>query len=374
MKRSAAAAERLAWVAAIREPQRVTGWDLAQWDRVVRLARRLRLLSRLGESLEEAGMLEAVPEQARRHLVAETKFSRARTTSLTWMLDRIAFMLRDADYPLVLLKGAAYIGQDLPISRGRLPSDADILVSRSDVADAQRRLQQAGWVEPDLDAHDRRYYHEWSHEVPPMQHSEHALELDLHHNILPPTGHVSIDAALLFQRIQPSKWSRWYVLHPVDQVLHSAAHLFFDSELRDRLRDLVDLDGMLRTFGVEQSFWQELPRRARQLGLIEPLVLAVYFCRTWLHTPVPATVVTEIDSMGDAGLRAPWLRPALAATLVPIEPDQRQSTLQLLAAQMLLARHHYRRLPLRLLIPHLWHKARKPAARTSDDGNRAHDA
>jgi hypothetical protein len=374
MKRDATAPSNLEWVLAIREPQRAMQWDLAQWDRVIRLGRRLRLLSRLGESVEAAGLLDAVPEQAGRHLVAETNLSRARTTSLAWLLDRLAFMLRDASYPLVLLKGAAYIGQDLPISRGRLPSDADILVSRSNVADAQRRLQGAGWVEPDLDLHDRRYYHEWSHEVPPMRHPEHALELDLHHNILPPTGHVRIDAALLLQRIQPSKWPRWYVLDPVDQVLHSAAHLFFDSELRDRLRDLVDLDGLLRTFGVGISFWEELPRRARQLGLAEPLVLAIHFCRTWLHTPVPATVMTEVDGMRVASLRAPWLRTALAATLMPAEPDRRHNTGQALAAQVLLARHHYRRLPLRLLIPHLWHKARKPAAKPPEDGVQAPDA
>jgi hypothetical protein len=72
-----------------------------------------------------------------------------------------------------------------------------------------------------------------------------------------------------------------------------------------------------------------------------------------------------------AGLRAAWVRPALAATLMPTEPDQRRNTMQALAAQLLLARHHYRRLPLRLLIPHLWHKARKPAPKPSEDGVQA---
>ena len=68
-------------------------------------------------------------------------------------------------YPRVLLKGAAYIGQDLPIAAGRLPSDLDILVPQAHLPDAQARLTQAGWNAVALDDHDRRYYYEWSHEV-----------------------------------------------------------------------------------------------------------------------------------------------------------------------------------------------------------------
>ena len=60
-----------------------------------------------------------------------------------------------------------------------------------------------------------------------------------------------IDADALLGRLQPSKWHPWQVLHPVDQVLHCAAHLFLDSDLRDRIRDLVDLDGLFRHFGAD---------------------------------------------------------------------------------------------------------------------------
>jgi hypothetical protein len=235
---------QFSWLQALREPARALDWSLADWDRIVRLARRLRLLSRLAESLAEANLLDQVPAPARRHLIGEQRLSRWRIQALVWALNRIEAVLSNAPYPRVLLKGAAYIGQGLPIAAGRLPSDLDILVPQAHLADAVAQLERAGWSAGAINEHDRRYYDEWSHEVPPMVHPLHRVELDLHHNILPPVARTHVDAGLLLQRLKPSRWTAWQVLDPPDQVLHSAAHLFLDSDIRDRVRDLVDLDGL----------------------------------------------------------------------------------------------------------------------------------
>ena len=349
---------RMAWVQALSQPQLALDWPLPEWERVIRLSRRLRLLGRLAESLEAASLLQQVPAPAARHLVAELQYSRWRTGALLWALERLSAMLGDVPYPLVLLKGAAYIGQGLAFAAGRLPSDIDILVPREHLAHAQGLLLAAGWSEAELDDHDRQYYHEWSHEVPPMQHPLHGLELDLHHNILPPMAHTRVDAQLLLARLQPSRWPRWQVFHAHDQVLHSAAHLFYDSEARDRLRDLVDLDGLLRHFGATAGFWDGLPDRAAELGLSEPLALACHFTTQWLQTPVPEAARRRIESAGPSALRRAWLHRLLSAILMPTEPDDAPPWQQQLAALILLARYHYRRMPLKILLPHLWHKLR----------------
>lgn len=358
----------LAWLQALRRPALALDWSLADWQRVVRLSRRLRLLARLAEALDAAGLLERVPAPARRHLVAEQRLSRWRTAAMRWAIERVTAALGEAPYPRILLKGAAYLGQSLTIAAGRLPSDLDVLVPRAHIADAQSRLLAAGWTERTLDEHDRHYYHELSHEVPPMSHPLLALELDLHHNILPPVARTHVDASLLMARLQPSQWPSWHVLDPVDQVLHSAAHLFLDSEARDRIRDLVDLDGLLRHFGAEFGFWHRLPERARALGLVEPLALACYFCVHWLGTPIPAETQRSIAAIGPSKWRRAWLLPLLEKILMPTEPDDDPTRAQDFAATVLLARYHRQRMPLRLLVPHLWHKLH-PRRRTSgDDG------
>ena len=348
----------MTWLQALREPRVALNWSLPEWERVVRLSRRLRLLGRLAESLEAAELMAQVPAPAARHLVAELQYSRWRTGALTWALERLPAMMGEVPYPLVLLKGAAYVGQGLRIAAGRLPSDIDILVPREHLADAVQRLTDAGWSEGDIDEQDRHYYYAWSHEVPPMHHPLHGLELDLHHNILPPIAHTHVDAALLLERLQPSRWARWQVFHPHDQVLHSAAHLFHDSEARDRLRDLVDLDGLLRHFGQAPGFWDTLPDRAAELGLSEPLALACHFATIWLETPVPEAVRRRIESAGPSALRRAWLHRLLATILRPAEPDEPPPWQQAVAAQILLVRYHYRRMPLNILVPHLWRKWR----------------
>lgn len=349
---------QFAWLQALRHPELSLAWSLADWDRVVRLARRLRLLSRLAESLAEVGLLDQAPVPVRRHLIGEQRLSRWRIQAVLWGLERIEAALTDAPYPRVLLKGAAYIGQGLPIGAGRLPSDLDILVPLANLPDALARLESAGWSAGEVSEHDRRYYLEWSHEVPPMHHPLHRVELDLHHNILPPVARTHVDANLLLQQLKPSRWTAWQVLDPVDQVLHSAAHLFLDSEARDRVRDLVDLDGLLRHFGTTAGFWDRLAPRANALGLFEELALASHFCIQWLGTPVPDGAARSIAALGPNALRRAWLLPMLGSVLKPTEPDDRPARTQDLAATALLARYHYNRMPLRLLVPHLWHKWR----------------
>jgi hypothetical protein len=351
---------QLAWLAAIRDPQLALGWSLPEWERVVRIARRGRLLARLAESIDAAGLLAQVPEQPRRHLIAEQRVSRQRISAMVWALERTRVAIGNASDACVLLKGAAYIGQDLPIAAGRLPSDVDILVPRRDLDAVQARLAADHWTQHEIDEHDERYYREWSHEVPPLVHPLHPIELDLHHGILPPTARTTVDTAALLPRLRASKWRGWQVLDPVDQVLHCAAHLFLDSELRERLRDLVDLDGLFRHFGErEPDFWSRVVPRARELGLVEPLALAVDFCVSWLGTPVPVDVTASLADLGPSRARRAWLVPALSSLLMPVEPDAEPTAARGLAAWAVLARYHRWRMPLSLLVPHLARKAWK---------------
>jgi hypothetical protein len=350
------------WLRALAEPQRVQRWQLADWDRAVRLLRSHRLLARLGHAVQRTGLDDAVPAPARAHLVAAMRLSANRIQAVRWTAERLTPILAGVPGPKVLLKGAAYLALDLPIAAGRLPSDLDILVPRAHLDEAQSRLRDIGWVEPALDEHDRRYYLQWSHELPPMQHAEHSVELDVHHHILPPRDGRMIDMAPLLEAVRPSGWPGWSVLAPTDQVLHGTAHLFFDAEPRDRVRDLVDLDGLLRVHGHEASFWSMLTSRADRLDLAEPLVLGLGFAIDWLGTSVPPSTH---DWLRETTARRPGLRllrPLMARVLTPTDPDHMDPLVKRWAATAVLARYHWHRLPFTVLMPHLWRKWRSAAA------------
>lgn len=347
----------LALVAAIREPHRVSGWSIALWELQIRLARRLRLLSRLAAAIDGRGLLPTVPPDPRRHLLSELELSRWRTNSMRWAVERVGGCLVGRGYSIVLLKGAAYLSQDLAISRGRLPSDLDVLVPREALGDAQDRLRADGWEEMELDAHDLRYYREWSHEVPPMRHPAHRIELDLHHNILPPVGRPHVRAELLLERIRPSPWTGWFVLSPADQFLHAAAHLFCDSLFRDRLRDLVDLDGLALDHGDSSQFWSDVALRALELGLVEQKTLACRFLVDWFGAPVPEAALPGRHVSGWTALRRKIVYGLMSSALRPDSPEAEATLLGRAVDTALLVRHHLHRLPLRLLVPHLIHKA-----------------
>ena len=338
---------------------RDAAWSLAEWERVYAYGAPTAPPCAFGRGVDGCRIDGPSPAAG-----TSPSGRRAARVALAHGRDGVDHRARGRDarttphYPRVLLKGAAYIGQDLPIAAGRLPSDLDILVPQAHLPDAQARLTQAGWNTVELDDHDQRYYYEWSHEVPPMTHPLLGMELDLHHNILPPVARTHVDADALLERLRPSKWSSWQVLDPLDQVLHSAAHLFHDSEARDRIRDVVDLDGLLRHFGADPGFISRLPDRAQALGLQEPLALACHFCVNWFGTPIPADVLEHIESIGPGRFRRAWLLPLLSTSLMPTEPDDIPPLRQDIAATVLLARYHRQRMPLRLLVPHLWHKVR----------------
>jgi hypothetical protein len=352
-----------ALVAALRAPHAAAAWPLAEWDRLIRQARRADLLPRLAWALREAGAWQVVPEVARFHLESAEPLAEKQQLALNWELAEIARALEDLPGPVILLKGAAYFAAGLPPHHGRLFGDIDLLVPRPQLEAAEAALMLAGWQAEHHTAYDQRYYRQWMHEIPPMQHVRRLSVIDLHHAILPTTARIKTDPAALFAAARSLPGTPLRVLCPADMVLHSATHLFHEGEFTHGLRDLVDLDALLRHFGTV-DFWETLAARADELNLRRPLFYALRYCRRVMGTPIP-------DSLAASG--RPWLPGLLDAMfergLAP-DHDSCDDRLTGIARGMLYVRGHWLRMPLRLLLPHLFHKAflaeREEAAREKE--------
>lgn len=339
------------------EPQRCTSLSEPAWDVLIRAARSARLLGVLAARVAAAVSFDALPEVAGRHLVAGQFEARFRRQKTLFLLETIAPQLGSPETPRVLLKGAAYIVQGLPMAEGRLPADVDLMMPRAALDGIERALLDAGWQFEKTDPYDQHYYRAWSHELPPMRCAGQALELDLHHTILPPLGRLKPDTDGLFAAAVPIVGTSFSALCPGDQVLHAAAHLLQDSDCTGRLRDLVDIDGLVRTHATaDPGFWPALFERAHLHHLGRPLWYALAFTRAWLATPMPEEVAARI-----AGFRPPWpARATLCAlvtrTLPPVNPDGEPGLWDRLAGRLLEARALWLRLPPWLLA---WHAANK---------------
>ena len=87
--------------------------------------------------------------------------------------------------------------------------------------------------------------------------------IDVHHTILPLTAGPTPDAAALIAdaRALPSGL---YMLSPADIICHAAAHLIADGDLSGGMRNLWDIDRLVRQFAVEEpGFAQALEERAQ---------------------------------------------------------------------------------------------------------------
>lgn len=286
----------------MRQPQRMRDLSLKQWDVVLRLARSANLLGRLAQAAAALDLLEQLPPQLARHLLATQRLTQHQQEAIEWECRHLELALGGLQVRLVLLKGAAYAMSGHPAAKGRLFGDVDLLVPRAALNAAEAALMLHGWSTGAIDPYDQRYYRRWMHELPPMVSLKRGTVVDVHHNILPLTSRHVPDAAALLAASVPLAGTCFHVLAPCDMVIHSATHLFHEGELKNGLRDLYDLDSLLMSFASsEPQFWRRLRERAQELGLVWPVYLALRYTHAVLGSAVPAEAMSSARALAGLG-------------------------------------------------------------------------
>ena len=340
---------------ALKQPECLLSLKPTEWGEVVRQAKWTGLIARLHALLDERGLVNKIPARAKAHLVAARAIANNEERILRWEVNRIQQAFRDSAIPLLLLKGAAYIMMELPFAKGRISSDVDVLLRKEQLKVAERSLLEQGWAPTKLDDYDQYFYRTWSHELPPFRHRERGTVIDVHHTILPPTGRLHPDPEKLLIAAVKLKGTDLRVLAPADMVLHSAAHAFQDGDLKAGLRELLDLDGLIRHFGSDPQFWKMLLPRADELQLSRPLYYALRYTKGVLNTPIPADVLKASQQS-----RPRWpvliIMDRLVTDVLRPQPLRGEGFAAGFSAGMLYARSHWLRMPPWLLAQHLLRK------------------
>lgn len=344
-------------ISLFRSPERAGEPAPRAWEQFIAVGREANLLGRLYWVIREAGALGTVPDGPATHLMSAWLAAEAQRRAVTREVTYLLTLLQDVASRVVLLKGAAYAFTGLPPAPGRQFSDIDILVSRDELRAVEAKLNWAGWLGTHHGAYDQRYYREWMHELPPLRHPQRGSTLDVHHTILPETArfHPDADALLSAARLLPGH-SQLAVLAPEDMVIHSATHLFLDGEIPNGLRDLLDLDALLRHFGASPAFWDALPARAQELELALPLFLALRYCQRLLGTPVPDSCRAAMAGTGPHALAQRVLDACYRRLLVPALPEHSRRPGHRAAGSVIFLRGHWLRMPLPLLVRHVVQK------------------
>jgi hypothetical protein len=244
---------------------------------------------------------------------------------------------------VILLKGTAFAAAGLSAAKGRSIGDLDILLPREALPEAEAALLAAGWEWVKEDAYDDQYYRRWMHELPPLIHRERDRMIDVHHTILPLTAGPKPDSEALVAESMALE-SGLRVLSPPDMIVHAAAHLFADGDLAGGLRNLWDIDRMLREFSSRPGFGEALLERAAHHDLLPHTRRALRLAARLYGTSVPAGAgrARPADRLYERRLlaRDGWGRTTRPASRLGFY-----------------ARSHLLRMPPLMLARHLWTKA-----------------
>jgi hypothetical protein len=334
----------------LRDPNQLDSLSPVQFGRLLDAAGQARLLGWLLSQLDGRPVPTNAPEWLIDRVIAIRGFAGEYERAVRWEIDRLQRAFLGSHVKWILLKGGAYVAAQLPMGRARRVADLDILVPYARLADVEHTLAEHGWHVGELDPYDATYYREWMHELPPLVHVERRSVVDVHHAILPRTSRLRPSSTRLIERSITID-GNVRVLCPSHMVLHAAAHLFHDGEIAGAIRDVVDIDALLRHFGQSDDFWRELKEEARELDLTRPAYYALRYARRLLATPVPADVLGEVSAWAPpAAVRL--FMDALVQRALP-HPSHRPSSA---AAFALYVRSHWLRMPPRLLIRHLARK------------------
>lgn len=330
-------------VRALREPASVEALNGSQWTDLISIARAESLIGSLAHRLKDM----TVPDRVRAVLQDAVEAHDLARQQALWEADCAQRAL--ADYPgkIVLMKGTAYVAANLAAGVGRSIGDLDIMVAREDLPVVEGALLDAGWEWVKPDPYDDQYYRDHMHELPPMIHRERDRMIDVHHTTLPLTAGPTPDAAAILETAVRLD-NGLYVMAHADMVLHSIAHLFADGDLAGGLRNLWDINHLLREFSeADEQFWLELAARAKTHGLVDELTRALRLAASLFGTPVDhglARRSTLTDSF--------YIRRLLAR-------DGYGRETRKFTHFAFYVRSHWLRMPPLMLARHLWTKWRK---------------
>ena len=337
------------------KPKQAIDLTNTEWTHVLTHGRNQNMLGRLYAKLKSAGLSEQLPQNVITHMTNCEKTEQRQRINIDRELKEISNALSEKHVSGVVLKGAAYSLLELRCADGRIFNDIDVLVAHSDLRKAEIGLMTKSWFHTKENDYDKRYFREWMHEIPPMVHKVRHTTIDLHHNILPLTNRQHFSSDLL--KREKTQYDGLYVLTTVDRFIHSAVHLFTESEFPHAIRDLTDL--ILLFEDVEASLEststtaeQVILLRSDELNLNNYIQLAIYF------------VLFHKEKAKSSSIKALLCKSAVTRLLtlpsyqIVFDQDCAVPTKlsHKLALLWLMIRSHLIKMPLRILIPHLVRK------------------
>ncbi|MBV2129509.1 nucleotidyltransferase family protein [Arsukibacterium indicum] len=317
------------------------------WTRLLQDARSLGMTAQLKALCERHQLWDRLPATVQKHFAWGWRYYQKQQASLFYELMELEPCLQQANYPCLLLKGAAYQALGLTVSEGRLYSDIDLLIDRYQLDDCKSKLFFAGFFEPAVSAYDKYFYLQLSHENPPLYHVKRGTALDIHFALFPLAGRKKLATEQVFASARPIEGSCFQVPSLSYLYIHAAIHFFWQEEQHKLVKDLIDLD-LLYSQLLEQNLLAQLLIDAEHFGALEPTINTLLLVQTLFKRCLPADIAAQITS-------SPYQR-SLARALVIKQLGGGISAR--LAGALWYLRGYQHKMHWRALLRHIWVKGK----------------
>ncbi|BFT31005.1 nucleotidyltransferase family protein [Alteromonas sp. D210916BOD_24] len=339
-------------------PSLLKALNVKEWNSLVFVLRKEKMLARFYERIKQVASVEMIPADARRHFSNAALMSEKQNKMAVIEAKGLQTSLSTtADY-LVFLKGAGYAIADHVASKGRLYSDIDLVVPKKDLRDVESTLTIFGWIGKELDDYDERYYREWSHEIPPLYHHRRGTVLDVHHNFIPPVSGVKFDIEKFIHNYS-HKVGELTILTEPAMFYHSAIHLLLNEDNSSAFRDITDL--YLIAHEEPATIFENVMAIAKEFGFEKVCLTAFSILSRRFDITLPVDAQRQISQglRGVAHIEAKLLE----AVTMPKHSDLIEGNLpvyQFLAE----VRAHWLKMPIGVLCSHIAVKVYRAIAKS----------
>lgn len=273
-------------------PEQVETFSLTDWNELVFILRKEKMLARFYDILERAQLATFVPPEASRHFTNARIVSRKQTELAKKEAAELSKALGNMCEFVVFLKGVAYSVTDNEASLGRVYSDIDLLVPKNTLVNVEQYLAVVGWKRKELEDYDEMYYRKWAHEIPPMQHGSRGTVLDIHHNFVPIVSGRGIDTRAFVEEYRVTHDGVSVLTEPA-MFFHSAIHLLFNEDMSSAFRDMTDL--YLLSHSQPQEFYLDVLEITEKHGFKKECILAFHLLSIHFNIKFPLSVETSVN-------------------------------------------------------------------------------
>lgn len=350
-------------ISLLKNPELAADLSNLNWQILIKVLRKEQLLARFAINFKQQNIILRDKELSAYldiHLNNSIKIAIRQSQSVKFEIAELARQLGQSSQQLILLKGAAYSVMNNLASEGRTYGDIDLLSNKDKIDGFEKVLNTYGWTGKEVNDYDDKYYREWSHEIPPLIHSSRGTVIDLHHNLVPIISGRAPNIELFVKDAIPV--AEMKVLRPSAMTLHSAVHLFLNEDYEHGLRNIHDIS-LLISEHHSAEYWADIYSLATDSNFTLELYLALRYCKKLFNTTVCESTYRKLSKRHSSFIKNNYWDLVFRGALAPKHP---LVTGHINKVGLILAyiRGHAAKMPLKVLIPHIFTKAYREIVET----------